>query len=149
MDTKREQELVLENLGLVLSQLRKFKYTSYLGEDDLISVGTIGLLKAIRGHKPEKSKLSTYAWHIIKNEILAEIKKNKYTVPIKNNVYYLDNNELFEVLPDLSEIENNIITYKTHGYTNKEIAAILDIDKEIVRNLLQKIYRKIREANAE
>ena len=73
MDQNPEQvksELVTHNLRLVVYIAKKFE-THTAGIEDLISIGTIGLIKAVGTFKPEKGiKLATYASRCIENEIL-------------------------------------------------------------------------------
>ncbi len=69
-------ELISHNLRLVVYISKKFDGTG-IGIEDLISIGTIGLIKAIRTFRPEKNiKLATYASRCIENEILMFIRKN-------------------------------------------------------------------------
>ena len=69
-------ELISHNLRLVVYISKKYDGTG-IGIEDLISIGTIGLIKAIRTFRPEKNiKLATYASRCIENEILMYIRKN-------------------------------------------------------------------------
>jgi len=68
--------LIERNLRLVVYIARKFENTGICIED-LISIGTIGLIKAINTYKPDKNiKLATYASRCIENEILMYLRKN-------------------------------------------------------------------------
>ncbi len=68
--------LIERNLRLVVYIARKFDNTG-VGVDDLVSIGTIGLIKAINTFRPEKNiKLATYASRCIENEILMFLRKN-------------------------------------------------------------------------
>jgi RNA polymerase sporulation-specific sigma factor len=70
--------LIERNLRLVVYIARKFENTG-IGIEDLISIGTIGLIKAINTFRPEKNiKLATYASRCIENEILMFLRKNTY-----------------------------------------------------------------------
>ena len=72
---KAKSELIQRNLRLVVYIARKFDNTG-VENDDLISIGTIGLIKAINSFKPDKNiKLATYASRCIENEILMYIRK--------------------------------------------------------------------------
>ena len=69
------QTLIEHNLRLVVYIARKFENTG-VGIEDLISIGTIGLIKAVRTFDPHKKiKLATYASRCIENEILMYIRK--------------------------------------------------------------------------
>ncbi len=68
--------LIEHNLRLVVYIAKKFENTG-VGLEDLISIGTIGLIKAINTYKSDKNiKLATYASRCIENEILMYIRKN-------------------------------------------------------------------------
>ena len=67
--------LIEHNLRLVVYIAKKFEATA-VGMEDLISIGTIGLVKAVGSFKPDKSiKLATYASRCIENEILMYLRK--------------------------------------------------------------------------
>ena len=68
--------LIERNLRLVVYIARKFENTG-IGVEDLISVGTIGIIKAVNTFNPEKKiKLATYASRCIENEILMYLRRN-------------------------------------------------------------------------
>ncbi len=68
--------LIKHNLRLVVYISKKFDNAG-VGIEDLISIGTIGLIKAVNTYKPEKNiKLATYASRCIENEILMYMRKN-------------------------------------------------------------------------
>ncbi len=70
-----KNELITHNLRLVVYIARKFDSTS-VGVEDLISIGTIGLIKAVNTFNPDKKiKLATYASRCIENEILMYLRK--------------------------------------------------------------------------
>lgn len=78
LETEREsarRALIEHNLRLVVYIARKFDNTT-VGTEDLISIGTIGLIKAINTFQPDKNiKLATYASRCIENEILMHLRK--------------------------------------------------------------------------
>ncbi|QNL45846.1 RNA polymerase sporulation sigma factor SigE [Oscillibacter hominis] len=70
------QTLIEHNLRLVVYIARRFENTG-IGIEDLISIGTIGLIKAVSTYQPGKNiKLATYASRCIENEILMYLRKN-------------------------------------------------------------------------
>ena len=70
------EKLIEHNLRLVVYIARRFENTG-VGIEDLISIGTIGLIKAVETYQPEKKiKLATYASRCIENEILMYLRKN-------------------------------------------------------------------------
>lgn len=78
-DAKAKSLLIEHNLRLVVYIAKKFDNTG-VGVEDLISIGTIGLIKAINTFKPDrKIKLATYASRCIENEILMYLRRNNKT----------------------------------------------------------------------
>ena len=80
-EKKREavkKTLIERNLRLVVYIAKRFENTG-IGIEDLVSIGTVGLMKAINTFKPDKNiKLATYASRCIENEILMYIRKNSH-----------------------------------------------------------------------
>ncbi|MDD6340107.1 MAG: RNA polymerase sporulation sigma factor SigE [Butyrivibrio sp.] len=78
-DTRAKSLLIEHNLRLVVYIAKKFDNTG-VGVEDLISIGTIGLIKAINSFDSEKNiKLATYASRCIENEILMYLRRNSRT----------------------------------------------------------------------
>ncbi|MGE9971504.1 RNA polymerase sporulation sigma factor SigE [Candidatus Pseudoscillospira sp. SGI.172] len=74
-DESAKSTLIERNLRLVVYIAKRFENTG-VGIEDLISIGTIGLIKAVSTYKPEKNiKLATYASRCIENEILMHLRK--------------------------------------------------------------------------
>ncbi len=104
-DKEAREKLITHNLRLVSHIVKKF--SGSLEMDDLISIGTIGLIKAIDTFKPDKNvQLGTYASRCIENEILMAIRASKkhnctvsYNTIIPNNGKG-DELELFEIISD-------------------------------------------------
>ena len=125
--------LIEHNLRLVVYIAKKFDNTG-VGVEDLISIGTIGLIKAINTFNCDKNiKLATYASRCIENEILMYLRKtskNKMEVSIDEplNVDW-DGNEL--LLSDILGTEEDVI-YK-------------DLENEAERKLLRKAMDKLGE----
>ncbi len=125
--------LIEHNLRLVVYIAKKFDNTG-VGVEDLISIGTIGLIKSINTFNPEKNiKLATYASRCIENEILMYLRRNNKTkmeVSIDEplNVDW-DGNEL--LLSDILGTDEDVI-YK-------------DIESEVERKLLLKAINKLSE----
>lgn len=125
-DEENVRKILIEhNLRLVVYIAKKFDNTG-IGVEDLISIGTIGLIKAINTFKTDKNiKLATYASRCIENEILMHLRRNSRTkieVSIDEplNVDW-DGNEL--LLSDILGTEDDTV-YK-------------DIEDEIDKNLLE------------
>ena len=119
------QTLIEHNLRLVVYIAKKFDNTG-VGVEDLISIGTIGLIKAINTFKSDKNiKLATYASRCIENEILMHLRRNsRIKTEVSNdeplNVDW-DGNEL--LLSDILGTEEDLV-YK-------------DIEDEVDLNLLE------------
>lgn len=130
-DIEAKSILIERNLRLVVYIARKFENTG-INIEDLISIGTIGLIKAINTFKPEKKiKLATYASRCIENEILMYLRRNNKTrteVSIDEplNVDW-EGNEL--LLSDILGTDADVI-YK-------------DIEDEVDRSLLKKALTKL------
>lgn len=76
-DEEAKAVLIERNLRLVAHVIKKYQYTDYEAED-LLSVGTIGLIKAVNTFKAEKgSRLATYAAKCVENEILMMLRAGK------------------------------------------------------------------------
>ena len=125
--------LIEHNLRLVVYIAKKFDNTG-IGVEDLISIGTIGLIKSINTYNPEKNiKLATYASRCIENEILMYLRRNNKTkleVSIDEplNVDW-DGNEL--LLSDILGTDEDII-YR-------------DIENEVERKVLKSAISKLSE----
>ena len=130
--TQAKATLIERNLRLVVYIAKKFDNTG-VGVEDLISIGTIGLIKSINTFNPDKNiKLATYASRCIENEILMYLRRNSKTkmeVSIDEplNVDW-DGNEL--LLSDVLGTDEDVI-YK-------------DIEDEVERKLLIKAVSKLQ-----
>ena len=130
-DEQARKVLIEHNLRLVVYIAKKFDNTG-VGVEDLISIGTIGLIKAINTFNPDKNiKLATYASRCIENEILMYLRRNNKTkmeVSIDEplNVDW-DGNEL--LLSDILGTEEDTI-YK-------------DLENEVERKLLIRAINRL------
>ncbi|WP_373164432.1 RNA polymerase sporulation sigma factor SigK [Agathobaculum sp. Marseille-P7918] len=76
-DEKAREQLIEHNLRLVAHIVKKY-YASSAEQDDLISIGTIGLIKAVSTFRPDKSiRLATYASKCIQNELLMHFRQKR------------------------------------------------------------------------
>ncbi|MCE5220392.1 MAG: RNA polymerase sporulation sigma factor SigE [Clostridium sp.] len=139
-DEKIRSTLIERNLRLVVYIARKFENTGVYVED-LISVGTIGLIKAVNTFNPEKKiKLATYASRCIENEILMYLRRNS---KIKAEISFYeplnidwDGNEL--LLSDILGTENDTVYNLIEDEVDKQLLVMAlkslnDREKEIVR----------------
>ena len=119
--------LIVHNLRLVVYIARKFDTTT-ASVEDLISIGTIGLIKAVNTFCPEKNiKLATYASRCIENEILMYLRKNssragEISIDEPLNVDWDGNEEL----------------------TQKEVADLLGISQSYISRLEKRIINKLK-----
>lgn len=133
------KKLISHNLRLVVYLARKFENTG-VGVEDLISIGTIGLIKGIHTFNPNKNiKLATYASRCIENEILMHLRRtNKLKLEVSFdeplNVDW-DGNEL--LLSDILGTEEDVIyrdleTEAEIGMLRKAMEKLSDREREIV-----------------
>ncbi len=122
-DSQAKSSLIEHNLRLVVYIAKKFDNTS-VGVEDLISIGTIGLIKAINTFNIDKNiKLATYASRCIENEILMYLRRNNKTkmeVSIDEplNVDW-DGNEL--LLSDILGTDEDVIYRDLEDETEKKL----------------------------
>ncbi|HWQ43862.1 MAG TPA: RNA polymerase sporulation sigma factor SigE [Desulfosporosinus sp.] len=115
--------LIERNLRLVVYIARKFENTG-IGIEDLVSIGTIGLIKAVNTFDPQKKiKLATYASRCIENEILMYLRRNNKT---RSEVSFdeplnidWDGNEL--LLSDVLGTENDIISKPIEEQVDRQL----------------------------
>jgi RNA polymerase sporulation-specific sigma factor len=136
-DQKAAAQLIERNLRLVVYISRRFENTGIYIED-LISIGTIGLIKAVGTYKPDKNiKLATYSSRCIENEILMFLRK---TASLKNEISFdeplntdWDGNEL--LLSDILGTENDLVL--------RPIEA--DVDRKLLSDAMKKLSPRERQ----
>jgi len=169
-DAEAKHTLIEHNLRLVVYIAKKFDNTG-VGVEDLISIGTIGLIKAINSYDKDKNiKLATYASRCIENEILMYLRRNskiKAEVSIDeplnvdwdgNELLLSDNIEteveckmLKKAINQLPERERIIVDLRFglssedgEEKTQKEVADMLGISQSYISRLEKKIMRQLR-----
>lgn len=138
-DITAREKLIEHNLRLVVFLAKKYENTK-VDLEDLVSIGTIGLIKGIKTYSMDKNiKLATYASRCIDNEILMYLRKNK---KIKTEVSFdeslsfdMDGNELH--LEDILGTDPDIVTRGLEENLNKrividEINKLPPRDREII-----------------
>ena len=136
-DEQAKQTLIEHNLRLVVYIARRFE-SSGTNLEDLISIGTIGLIKAIGTYRLEKNiKLATYAARCIENEIFMHIRKissQKAEISLDEpiNMDY-EGNEL--LLSDIIGTDENIVTGRLED----------DVDIQLLRQALKELPDRERE----
>ena len=142
-DESVRQTLVERNLRLVVYIAKKFENTG-VGLEDLISIGTIGLMKAINTFNTDKNiKLATYASRCIDNEILMFLRKNKKRnseVSLEDSINFdSEGNEL--KLEDVFGTEDNVVEKSIESKDDKIL-----LEKEVKnlasrdRNIIEQRY---------
>ena len=134
-DPQRVRGILIEhNLRLVVYIAKRFE-SSGIGIEDLISIGTIGLIKAVNSFDPTKKiKLATYASRCIENEILMVLRRNarsrmEVSLDEPLNVDY-DGNEL--LLSDILGTEADLVS--------RDLDA--DVDKQLLRSAVGHLGRR-------
>ena len=133
-DMEARQILVERNLRLVVYIAKKFENTG-IGIEDLISIGTIGLMKAINTFNTEKKiKLATYASRCIENEILMYLRRSnkiKGEISIDEPLNQDgDGNEL--LLSDILGTDNDITSRRIED----------EVDKSLLRASMEKLSKR-------
>ena len=138
-DLKAKNKLIEHNLRLVVFLSKKYENTK-VDLEDLVSIGTIGLIKGVNTYKLDKNiKLATYASRCIDNEILMFLRKNKKRngeVSFEDNLSYdSEGNELH--LEDILGTEEDIVTRGIeeeleHKLLYNEIEKLNERDKKIM-----------------
>ena len=138
-DLKARDKLIEHNLRLVVYLSKKYENTK-VELEDLVSIGTIGLIKGINTYKNDKNiKLATYASRCIDNEILMYLRKNKKRkadVPLDESLSFdSEGNELH--LEDILGTEKDIVTKDLEENDMrkimlKEIGKLNERDKQIM-----------------
>ena len=131
-DSSARDLLVEHNLRLVVHIIKKY-YSNYSDQDDLISVGTIGLIKAVSSFRPEKgTRLATYASRCVENEILMYFRNQKKTSQD------VSMNEPIDI-----DSEGNPLTLSEIIYTDDTV--VDDIDKKMKLEKLRKAVNSIED----
>lgn len=139
-DIEARNTLIEHNLRLVIFIAKKFESTK-INMEDLISIGSMGLIKGIQTFKMEKNiKLATYASRCIENEILMYLRRNS---KIKAEISFYeplnidwDGNEL--LLSDILGTENDIVYNLIEDEVDKQLLftalkSLNDREKEIIQ----------------
>lgn len=165
-----KEQVVLNNIGMVGIVLKSLNLNPL--DEDLFSIGIIGVVKAVNTFKPDKGvKFSAYATPIIRNEILMTFRKKQIILAFSlDEPYDLENGESVdfsemiadsrrfeeEVIADmqleklfsiLNEREKKIIALNMRDKTQSEIANICGISQPQVSRIIKSVYKKWRKQN--
>ena len=138
-DIEARNILIEHNLRLVVFLAKKYENTGF-DIEDLVSIGSIGLIKGINTYKPDKNiKLATYASRCIENEILMFLRKNKrkrIEVSLESTLNYdVEGNELHleDILgTSIDEVPKKFENIMDKATLKKEIETLGEREKEIM-----------------
>ncbi len=137
-DASAKAELIEHNLRLVMYIAKKFE-NNKLDMQDLVSVGTIGLIKAVHSYKADKNiKLATYASRCIENEILMYLRKANKSINDLSLDDTLVNDEegnnltLGEIIPDDKKAYDEIELADEKTYLLQAISLLNEREKRIM-----------------
>lgn len=129
-DVEAKNKLIEHNLRLVVFLAKKYENTN-IDLEDLVSIGTIGLIKGVNTYKMDKNiKLATYASRCIDNEILMYLRKNKKRrgdISFEESLSYdVDGNELH--LEDILGTEPDTVSKKLEDKIERDLLKV-EIEK--------------------
>ncbi len=139
-DMEARNELVEHNLRLVAHIIKKY-YTQTNEQDDLISIGTIGLIKGVTTYRPDKNvRLATYASRCIENEILMHFRSMKKTAGDISLSDSIDSDgegnslSVMDVLAREDDMFEVLSMQETQGLVRKYIERCLDEREAMIIN---------------
>ncbi len=159
-----KQQLIEDNMGLVYFVIRT-NFPSYIGDEDIVQAGMLGLCYAANSHNEEKSEFSTYAYRAIRGFICKEFRarnkaKNSGAEVVsldckvskddedsatlgdlivgESDVELVDVNEMFG---ELSPLDTQIMQLREQGYNNVQIAKIVGRSNERIGQRLRRLKR--------
>lgn len=160
------QQLIEDNMNLVHHCIRKF-YPTFIGNEDMISIGMLGLCKAANCYSPEKGKFSSLACQCIINEFKAEFRKRRNEPQIVSLDHCLshdaeDGDALIDSIvgeedvgfvdfegwfAQLNPRAQEIIRLKMAGLSQKEISKLLNLNRQTVSKEARKALLLWRKRN--
>ena len=158
-----QEQLITENMNLVYSVVRKH-YPTFIGDEDIIQCGMIGLCLAAKSWDSGKGEFSTYAWKCIRNEINHEFRRRSKCPPTlsleyemddgeggtatlrdlivgESDIEYLDNES---ILRQLNRNEKVVFELLKSGLTTSDVANATGLHIETVRKHIRKIKLLLR-----
>lgn len=148
IDSSLESQLLIDNIGLIVAQARKFKETSVTDIDDYKQAGALALLRAIRRYDPKMgASLATFSWKSIYREIYREANRYRQHSSLITDVGYDSNESFSDYLPDLTEEQSQILWLRLCGYSLEEIGKQFSQTKQTINNKITVITSIIRHCN--
>lgn len=151
-------ELITENMNLVYSLINK-EFPTYIGDEDLIQCGMVGLCKAADKWDESKSEFSTFAWRCIRHEILHEFRSRKKHYGVLSLDYEIDDGDggkatfgdgiigeedidyvdTKDFLTKLTPVQKQVFLWKQQGIKDIEIAEKLGVSTQTVGTMRRKL----------
>lgn len=163
-----KEQVVLNNLGMVGLVIKSLNLNTQ--DEDLFSIGLVGLMKAVNTFNLDKGvKFTTYATPVIRNEILMTLRKKRIIPAFSvdepcrldngDEVSYADiiadrkrfeedalaDMQYEEIVNLLSKREWEIVSLRIDGKTQKEIAEICEISQPYVSRIIKAAYKEMQE----
>ena len=110
-----KQQLIEDNMNLVYSLISK-EYPSYLGDEDIIQTGMLGLCQAADKWDESRGKFSTFAWYCIRNEILKEFNRRAKHQGVLSLDY-----EISDADGERASFGNCIVGQEDVGYVDTDV----------------------------
>ena len=165
-----KEQVILNNVGMVGIVLKSLNLNPL--DDDLFSIGLIGVVKAVNTFNPNKGvKFAAYATPVIRNEILMTRQKKRIIPAFSLDEAYdfgngdsvnfsemiadgrrfedevIANMQMKQIFSTLSDREKKIISLSMDGKTQRKIAEILGISQSYASRIIKSIYKKWRKQN--
>ena len=161
MSEIERQQLIEDNMALVYYIISK-QYPTFIGDQDVIQSGMVGLCKAAKHYDPEKGIFSTYAGRCIRNEITQEFirrKPMKMTVSLDTKIG--EDGTLADILVgdddvayidtafynQLSKDEVTLLHLESAGFNTDEISELCGYNAQKVRKILRTTHLKWKKFN--
>ena len=162
--SEAKNKLIEHNLRLVVFLSKKYESTG-IDLEDLVSIGTIGLIKGVNTYKLDKNiKLATYASRCIDNEILMYLRKNKRRKGevsfedslsfdaegvTKDLVHEVEKKLLYEEISKLNKRDKEIMVlryglYDNEELTQKDVASLLGISQSYISRIEKKVIKRLK-----
>ena len=162
--SEAKNKLIEHNLRLVVFLSKKYESTG-IDLEDLVSIGTIGLIKGVNTYKLDKNiKLATYASRCIDNEILMYLRKNKRRkgevsledilgtdddIVTKDLVHEVEKKLLYEEISKLNKRDKEIMVlryglYDNEELTQKDVASLLGISQSYISRIEKKVIKRLK-----
>ena len=157
-----QQRIVEDNMNLVYYIIRKH-YPTFVGDEDIIQSGMLGLCKSVLNWDESKSSFSTYAGYCIRSAIAAELSsRNKHAGNISLDKPINDDEDLvlgdtisdkehkhidYSFLQNLTDAERWVFDLRTRDYSVEEIMNLTGFDRRKVARVIRTARAKFRKVN--